>query len=566
MTLTDLLTQYKMQYDVVRCIALDDWYSYSVMERYPWLSNKVKSMYRDEFKPNQRIVFTLSQGDEYATLDSPLGEILCCLQRALNKVDISNFFVVVLTVNPDQIATAVQELKKISTDPVPLTFDFFDSDQPTQKKIAAAVDFNQYNYNSRWPQGVGIQDLTDQEKKLLLESDVFCIYPWTHLHVGPNGDSFPCCGFDFMNGSIGNTNRNTMKEIWNDQPMKQIRLNMLNERPTKGCERCYEQERSGFFSMRHSANKHHGKLIQRVHDTRDDGHLEEFSMVYWDVRFNNLCNLRCRSCGPQFSSSWHQDQLKIAPDYKEKPLIYAGKYETDLWEQLIEHIDHVEQIYFAGGEPLMMDEHYRILEELEKRNRFDVRLIYNTNFTIARLGKRSVFDYWKRFDNVAVGASLDAMGARAEYIRKGTDWKEVEDNRRQMIETCPKVDFYVSATLSVLNAWHLPDFHRAWTESGLIKARDFNINNVTNPMHYRIDILPNKLKQAIAEKYEAHLAWLTPQDDLRRASNGFESAIKFMLATDNSHLLDVFREKTRTLDRIRNENLQNVLPELQELL
>jgi organic radical activating enzyme len=68
-----------------------------------------------------------------------------------------------------------------------------------------------------------------------------------------------------------------------------------------------------------------------------------------------------------------------------KPLNYAGRFETDIWEQLLTHIDYVEQIYFAGGEPLLMEEHYRILDELVQRKRFDVRLIYNTNFTHIKL-------------------------------------------------------------------------------------------------------------------------------------------------------------------------------------
>lgn len=566
MKLEHLLKKYQDLYDVLAVVCLDDWYSYSEAERAPWLLAQTKFLYRAEFLPDQRIIFTLSQGDEYASQDAPAGQILISLQEALNIVDISNFFVVVLTTSPELIGPAAEELKKLSTDKIPLNFDFFDCDEPEEKKISTGREQHQYNYNSRMPIDVEFEDLSTKEKNLLLESDVFCIYPWTHLFVSPNGDTYPCCGFNYQTGAVGNTNKNTMKEIWNNESMNQIRLNMLNDRPTAGCDRCYEQERSGFFSMRHSANKHHGKHVNRIHSTKTDGSLDEFSMIYWDVRFNNLCNLKCRSCGPQFSSSWYQDQLKIAPDYKEKALIYAGKYETDLWEQLIEHMDHVEQIYFAGGEPLMMDEHYRILEELERREKFNVRLIYNTNFTISRLGKRSVFDYWKRFERVAVGASLDAMGPRAEYIRKGTDWKEVEENRRQMIEICPQVDFYISATLSVLNAWHLPDFHRSWTEKGLIKARDFNINNLTNPTHYRLDILPFDLKKEIEKKYIEHIAWLSPQDDLRRASNGFQSAIKFMNANDNSQHLDSFRKKTLQLDMIRTEKLQDVLPELANLI
>jgi sulfatase maturation enzyme AslB (radical SAM superfamily) len=320
--------------------------------------------------------------------------------------------------------------------------------------------------------------------------------------------------------------------------------------------------------MRNSGNKHHGHHIGLVDKTHSDGTLEDFSMLYWDVRFSNLCNLKCRSCGPSFSSSWYQDQLKLAPDYAKnhKALIFAGKYETDLWEQLIEHIDHVEQIYFAGGEPIMMDEHYRILEELERRKKFNVRLIYNTNFTQVRLKDRTVFDYWKKFDSVSIGASLDASFQHAEYIRKGTVWEEVEQNRRLMLQVCPQVDFYVSATLSILNAWHLPDFHQDWTSRGLIAAKDFNINILTDPAHYRLDVAPTKYKQELQTKYQQHLAWLTPQDSLRRASNGYQSAINFMMATDNSALIPKFWNKTHELDAIRNENCLQTIPELSALL
>jgi sulfatase maturation enzyme AslB (radical SAM superfamily) len=248
-----------------------------------------------------------------------------------------------------------------------------------------------------------------------------------------------------------------------------------------------------------------------------------------------------------------------------KPLNYAGRYATDLWEQLIEHIDHVEQIYFAGGEPLMMEEHYLILEELERRGRFDVRLIYNTNFTQTRLKDRTVFDYWRKFDSVAVGASLDASGPRGEYIRKGTDWAVVESNRRQMMEICPRVDFYISPTLSIMNALHLPDFHRDWVEKGMLTPQDLNVNILQDPAYLRIDIAPSEYKQRIQSKYEQHLEWLRPLDQLNRATVGFESAITFMNSTDNTQLLDTFWRKTHELDSIRREHVLDVLPELRAI-
>jgi hypothetical protein len=166
---------------------------------------------------------------------------------------------------------------------------------------------------------------------------------------------------------------------------------------------------------------------------------------------------------------------------------------------------------------------------------------------------------------VAVGASLDAMGPRAEYIRKGTDWAVVEDNRRRMMERCPNVDFYISPTLSIMNAWHLPDFHRDWVEKGLIQAQDLNVNILQDPAHYRIDIAPMPYKQRLRIKFEEHLEWLRPLDRLNRATVGFESAINFMMSTDNSSLLKKFWDKTRQLDGIRNENVLDVIPELEAL-
>ena len=417
-----------------------------------------------------------------------------------------------------------------------------------------------YNYNST--DLVRATELTEREQFLLRDSKTFCIYPWIHLHAYPTGEAYPCCHAEMKPGVVGNCRTNTLEEIWHGEPMQKLRSDMLNEIPHAACTRCYEQEESGFFSGRRSANKHHGHHIKKLDEN-------PFEMTYWDIRFSNLCNLKCRSCGHIFSSQWYQDQAKLAGgDWKERNTVlnYAGRTETDMWEQLEPHMDYVEQIYFAGGEPLLMEEHYNILEELVRRGRFDVRLIYNTNFTHTDLKGRSVFEYWSQFKSVAVGASLDGSGRYGEYIRKGTDWDQVYANRVEMIAVCPNVDFYISPTLSIMNAWHLPDFHREWVSAGLIKPQDLNVNILQDPAHYRIDIAPAEYKARIQEKYEQHLKWLRAHDPLQRATTGFESAIKFMNSTDNTHLIDTFWRKTHELDSIRNERCLNIIPELKALL
>ena len=567
MTFNEQLELLGNQYDVIEIVDLDQWHNLSYESAQAWLDSEVARLHQPAYTDNQRIVFVQQQGDIYVK-DNSVGLIIRNLQIIANERDISNFFIVLVSNNP-RLEQELVFIKAISRDPVPITGIYVNEGEFTAKLIDYHPTSNKeiYQYGSANPLKINLNQLSEREQFLLTDSKKFCMYPWIHLHAWPTGQAFPCCMADEP-GRVGNSRINTLKEIWNDTPMKQLRVNMLTEQPSPACVRCYEQEESGFFSGRKSANKHQGHLIHRVLETKPDGEIERFEMTYWDIRFSNLCNLSCRSCGHIFSSSWYQDQAKLAgADWakKNRPLNIAGRSATDMWEQLLPHMDYVEQIYFAGGEPLMMDEHYRILEELERRGRFDVRLIYNTNFTQVRLKDRSVFDLWRRFDSVAVGASLDAMGPRAEYIRHGTDWDAVQRNREQMLEICPRVDFYISPTLSIMNAWHLPDFHRAWVDLGLIRPQDLNVNILQDPEHLRIDIAPMKYKQRLRVKFEEHLAWLRPQDPLNRATVGFESAVNFMMATDNTGLIPRFWHKTRALDAIRGENCTLVLPELEAL-
>lgn len=564
MNIEQTLEQLNQEFSIVAVIDLDiKEYNKNTFDSV--IKQQLENIRKDEYQPNERIIFTIC--NDYYQKNSILGLKLTALQENLNLVDISNFFCIIVTPNSN-IKTELVELQAISHDPVPVHVVSTDGNFDT---IKIETTQKKYRYSSPDLIKMGMDELTERQLFLLTDSSTFCIYPWTHLHAYPTGEAYPCCGAESKSGPMGDCRKSTLKEIWNSNGMKKLRTDMLSETWNSACTRCYEQEKSGFFSMRNSANKHLGHHIAKVDKTNADGSVDDFEMVYWDIRFSNLCNLKCRSCGYIFSSQWHSDQVKLLKDHgpdfakKTKVLNYAGRTQTDIWQQLIPHLDYVEQIYFAGGEPLMMEEHYNILDELERRGRFDVRLIYNTNFTQTRLKDREVFDYWKKFKSVAIGASLDDMGPRAEYIRKGTDWKIVERNRRAMIEMCPEVDFYISPTLSIMNAWSLPDFHRSWVEQGLIKPQDLNVNILQDPVHYRIDIAPAEFKERLNAKYQKHLDWLRPLDPLNRATVGFESAIKFMMAADNTHLIDTFWAKTNELDAIRNENLLDVIPELTAL-
>jgi organic radical activating enzyme len=294
---------------------------------------------------------------------------------------------------------------------------------------------------------------------------------------------------------------------------------------------------------------------------------------------------------------------------------YTTGDEDGMLEQMLPHIPYLEQVYFAGGEPLIMKEHYFMLEKLIEAGKTDVRIQYNTNFSELAFKDKHVFDYWKHFKNVSVGASLDASGERAELMRKGTDWEQTVENRRRMMAEVPHVDFYISATVSAMNVLHVLDFHKEWVDLGLIQAKDFNVNLCQSPEWYRANIFPQWFKeQEIIPKYQKHIEWLKPIDKLKRATNGFESLLKFILTNNLERDVQIpqeeyeafkgedwptweqfklgqktefplinkeieefvnsikqtnefkeFKKQIEKLDNIRNENFWKVFPELNDL-
>lgn len=438
-------------------------------------------------------------------------------------------------------------------------------------KEQVANFYKNYDYMAKAPYFISRAELSQDEWERLTESKYFCMLPWMHMHAFPDGRVYPCCLADYWH-PVGDLRKHEMIEVWNQEKYRELRSNMLNEKPSPQCTKCYEQEQAGFFSMRNDANRNYGHLINETDKTHHDGYHPEFKIRYWDVRFSNLCNFRCRSCGPIFSSNWYADHVKL---YGRKPDVlgremasveYAGRDKFDIREQMMPHVPYLEQVYFAGGEPLIMEEHYILLEKLIELGKTDVRLIYNTNFSELRYKTKHVFEYWKHFKNVSVGASLDGMGAQAELMRKGTDWKQTVENRERMIREVPHVDFYASATVTSMNVLHVLDFHRTWSDLGLIKPKDFNVNICQSPEWYRIDIFPEWFKREVIEPaYQEHIKWLEPQDDLKRALNGFNSALNILHGSNASEHWPRFVEEIEKLDQLRGENFWDTFPEFKVL-
>ena len=232
-----------------------------------------------------------------------------------------------------------------------------------------------YEYGAKEPEKLKIKDMTLKQEELLIKNETFCMFPWLHLHAYPDGRAYPCC-FAFDPYPVGDLNKDSMETVFNSKDMKKMRLNMLDDRPSRQCTKCYDQEKSGFFSLRSSSNIHFGHNIGLVDSTQPDG-TADFIMKYWDIRFSNICNFACRSCGTWFSSNWYEDHIKItgSPPNHAK-IIKVGRSTNDIWQQMLPQFEYVEQIYFAGGEPLIMEEHYRILKELDLVVSVDTSIIH----------------------------------------------------------------------------------------------------------------------------------------------------------------------------------------------
>lgn len=404
-------------------------------------------------------------------------------------------------------------------------------------------------------------------------SKTFCILPWVHQYVGPPGDVKPCCLYE-QDMQIGDLKTNSLKEIWNSTATKQMRVDMLNGVELPGCAKC-NSRKNLTTTHRTQFNDYlfRDENLQLVNSTQADGTVEQHRLQYIDVRFNNLCNLRCRTCGPRFSTSWIEDHVKL---YNIQPadraehgdvFQFPGQSEDQLLNEILPHLQYVKQIYFAGGEPLMQKEHYRMLEELIQLERNldpKLRIHYNTNFSMLKLGKHSAIDLWKQFKNLRINASLDGSYSRAEYWRKGTNWTQVVDNARRLRQECPHAELIISYTLSWVSAFNLLELHKEWVELGLIDVNSIHVNLLDVPSYYSLKAIPTWKKDKINAAFESHIQWMQSKNAQPHAVNGFKNAITFMYSVvSNNAFLGAadFNEINGKVDTIRGEDFWSVYPE-----
>ena len=271
-----------------------------------------------------------------------------------------------------------------------------------------------------------------------------CMAPWTHTYLSPQTERRLCCASrepaqnfkQYIDTSEG-TNEykpSTLEEYWNGENIRRIRMQMLNNEVPPECVVCDKKLLNQDVYRDYFNHLFAHKWNDVVENTQYNGYTT-MKPVSWDYRFSNLCNFKCRMCGPMLSSAWETEarkQGKIEP-WMEKPVKSAIEdFQKDTVEQefstaVEEH--RIEEVYWVGGEPLMYEQHWRYMQriiELGDGPRLYAR--YNTN--LHRVNYKGVNLYQDILDNVRdwqICASLDGTGKVGEYIRTGLvydTWKQ----------------------------------------------------------------------------------------------------------------------------------------------
>jgi len=360
--------------------------------------------------------------------------------------------------------------------------------------------------------------------------------PFMHLHISNDGNVKACC---VANIPLGNINENSENEIWNGKLISSLRNHFSKGIADKRCASCTKLEESGCESIRQETfRKFDFKSIE----------LSPATPVYFDIRFSNVCNFKCRTCWHGASSKWFSDAQKLGTAIGEKAIIkniHDFEKFIDNWGSALLN---AQEFYFAGGEPLVTEEHYLLLNWLVENNATQARLRYNTNFSKLSFKKYDVLDLWNRFDNVEILASIDATHSLGEYIRKEMVWEDVISNRKKL-KKLDHVKFKISPTISVFNVHDFPNLYQTCLDLELIQKNDFYINILQHPYYYNIQALPPQKK----DKTCKHLLEFISNNDNKHLRKSVQEIIDYMMAKDRSNLWPKFLEQTQKIDELRGE-------------
>jgi organic radical activating enzyme len=391
----------------------------------------------------------------------------------------------------------------------------------------------------------------------------FCILPWISLETSPIGSIRPCClADDEITDDAGqkfDLKTADLDQVRHSGNMKKLRQQFLAGEQPQTCRKCWVEERSGRTSKRMHTLDRLKHIIPDWHWTNDPKPL-----MFLDLKLGNICNLKCRICGSWSSSQFATEDINdLAPGEKKSSYSYrmlkAGAWPREsekFWSEIDRCLPDIRYIEFTGGEPFLIDQHFDMLEHLVNKGQADqVEIHYNTNGTV--MPSRGP-ELWKHFKTVEIALSIDDLGQRFEYQRSNANWDEVQNNLDTFVSLksqMSNIRLQCCTTVNVFNIYYLAEVS-AWLEH---KPFDFVYWNILqDPWYFSIATLPQRAKQAAAD----HLDQNTKQSRWR---DEFVRIIDLMNkgATSDGFMT---RMKIRDLDRKRQQDMAQVMPEWAELL
>ena len=327
--------------------------------------------------------------------------------------------------------------------------------------------------------------------------------------IFPNKKIGPCCRIaaDYLK---------PISEITNPDRFKDLK----SEDPPAACQSCVTNEYQKIPSYRQMFNSQVTSAA---------------GLQFIDIRNTNLCNLKCRYCGPHFSSQW-------AKELGNKVSIVSTEIDNSL---LI--TDSLHWMYFTGGEPLINGDHWELLEQIIVSGRSkNISLSYNTNLTILKYKDKNIANIWSQFKNVKVACSIDAVGKTYEYIRSGSNWDQIDSNIDILIEM--GVDVRLCPVISILNIWQIDQL------CSYAKHKQLKIVPIVlqGPDYFGLNVIPDQLKQqalTAADSLKIHIDVNTYNHIIELINNNINQCL---FKHTISHVL--------LLDHLRKENLFDLLP------
>jgi MoaA/NifB/PqqE/SkfB family radical SAM enzyme len=369
----------------------------------------------------------------------------------------------------------------------------------------------------------------------------YCLMPWIHYHVGNAGKVKACC---VANIPYGDCNKQSFDEIWNGEAINQLRDKFKKGEADNRCAVCERLEKAGGKSIRQETHEKFGEYVEENKPNLP---------VYFDIRFSNACNFACRTCWHGASSAWFTEAKQLKRNLGDVALLQNI---TDFDRFIAETGDALlkaKEIYFAGGEPLVTKEHYLLLDWLVKNNAIRMKLRYNTNFSVLKFGEYDILEFWKQFPEIEILASIDAQGKLGEYIRKGFNWKQFQQNR-EAIRSLKHIRFVIAPTISVLSIKNLPELYRNCLMEQIIEPDGLYINMLDRSLYYNTKALPEKMKQQVVNEYQKFYAWASKKGIPQLVIDQFKECESYMLNEDLSKHWPQFLKETKLMDEMRGES------------